>query len=207
VGAVGVLLHRAAARPRATGPGVPYRCSRPDPPPGGARRCEADPRRADCGGHLAASHRLRERGQPAAAARLAPGTRDRDPPRAGVMLAGAGLLVRSLQHLERLDLGYDADHLSIVELAVPFAKYDSDQKIFAMFDDLYGRLRAVPGVTALTPLLYAPFLGANLMQVTPVLDGQSEAAVDVNPPVPLEGGGIEYFRTFGIPILRGRGFL
>ena len=124
-----------------------------------------------------------------------------------VMLAGAGLLVRSLQHLERLDLGYDADHLSIVELAVPFAKYDSDQKIFAMFDDLYGRLRAVPGVTALTPLLYAPFLGANLMQVTPVLDGQSEAAVDVNPPVPLEGGGIEYFRTFGIPILRGRGFL
>ncbi len=124
-----------------------------------------------------------------------------------VMLAGAGLLVRSLQRLERLDLGYDADHLSIVELAVPFAKYDSNWKIFAMFDDLYARLRALPGVTALTPVLYPPFVGANFMQVTPVLEGQSVAAVDANPPVPLEGGGIEYFRTFGIPILRGRGFL
>ena len=124
-----------------------------------------------------------------------------------VMLAGAGLLVRSLQRLERVDLGYDADRLSIVELAVPFAKYDSDQKIFAMFDDLYGRLRAVPGVTALTPVLYAPFLGANFMQVTPVLEGQAETAVDANPPVPLEGGGTEYFRTFGIPVLHGRGFL
>jgi len=124
-----------------------------------------------------------------------------------VMLAGAGLLVRSLERLERLDLGYDADHLSIVELAVPYVKYGSNQKIFAMFDDLYGRLREVPGVTALTPILYTPFAGANLMQVTPVLDGQSQASVDANPPVPLEGGGTEYFRTFGIPILRGRGFL
>jgi len=124
-----------------------------------------------------------------------------------VMLAGAGLLVRSLERLERLDLGYETDHLSIVDLAVPFTKYGAPQKVFAMFDDLYGRLRAVPGVTAFTPVLYPPFLGANLMQVTPVLDGQSGAAVDANPPVPLEGGGIEYFRTFGIPILRGRGFL
>ena len=124
-----------------------------------------------------------------------------------VMLAGAGLLVRSLQRLERLDIGYDADHLSIVDLAVPFAKYNSDPKIFAMFDDLYGRLRSVPGVTALTPVLYPPFLGANLMLLTPVLEGQSEAAVDANLPVPLEGGGTEYFHTFGIRILRGRGFL
>src|SRR6266550_4359608 len=124
-----------------------------------------------------------------------------------VMLAGAGLLVRSLERLERLDLGYETDHLSILDLAVPFAKYGSPQKVFAMFDDLYGRLRAVPGVTAFTPVLYPPFLGANLMQVTPVLEGQSRAAVDATPNVPLEGGGTEYFRTFGIPILRGRGFL
>ena len=124
-----------------------------------------------------------------------------------VMLAGAGLLVRSLERLERLDLGYEADNLSILDLAVPFAKYGSPQKVFAMFDDLYGRLRAVPGVTAFTPVLYPPFLGANLMQVTPVLEGQSRAAVDATPNVPLEGGGTEYFRTFGIPILRGRGFL
>ena len=124
-----------------------------------------------------------------------------------VLLAGAGLLVRSLQHLERLSLGYDTDRLSIVELAIPFVNYDSEPKLFAMFDELYQRLRAVPGVTALTPVLYRPFVGANLMQVTPALEGQSQAEVDANPLVPLEVGGSEYFRTFQIPILRGRGFL
>ena len=124
-----------------------------------------------------------------------------------VLLAGAGLLVRSLQHLERLDLGYDTDRLSIAELAIPFVNYDSKSKLYAMFDELYQRLRAVPGVTALTPVLYRPFVGANVMQVAPVLEGQSEAEVDANPPVPLEVGGPEYFRTFQIQILRGRGFL
>ena len=124
-----------------------------------------------------------------------------------VLLAGAGLLVRSLQHLERLDLGYDTDRLSIAELAIPFVNYDSKSKLYAMFDELYQRLRAVPGVTALTPVLYRPFVGANVMQVAPVLEGQSAAEVDANPPVPLEVGGPEYFRTFQIRILRGRGFL
>ncbi len=124
-----------------------------------------------------------------------------------VLLAGAGLLARSLQRLERLDLGYDTDHLSIVELAIPFVNYDSEPKFYAMFDELSQRLRAVPGVTALTPVLYRPFVGASLMQVTPVLEGQSQAEADANPLVPLEVGGSEYFRTFQIPIPRGRGFL
>jgi predicted permease len=124
-----------------------------------------------------------------------------------VLLAGAGLLVRSLQHLETLDLGYGTDRLSIVELAIPFVNYDSEPKLHALFDELYQRLRAVPGVTALTPVLYRPFVGANLMQVTPVLEGQTQAEVEANPLVPLEVGGSEYFRTFQIPILRGRGFL
>jgi putative ABC transport system permease protein len=123
-----------------------------------------------------------------------------------VLLAGAGLLLRSLQRLERLDLGYNTEHLSIVELAVPFVNYDSRPKLYTMFDELHQRLRAVPGVTALTPVLYRPFIGANLMQATPVLEGQSKAEADANLPVPIEVGGSEYFRTFEIPILRGRGF-
>jgi putative ABC transport system permease protein len=124
-----------------------------------------------------------------------------------IMLAGAGLLVRSLQRLERLDLGYEADHLGIVQLAIPFSRYDTQAEMHAMFDQLYERLRAVPGVTALTPILYRPFVGASLFQITLVLEGQSEGAAEVNPIVPAEAGGPEYFRTLGIPILRGRGFL
>ncbi|MQA91833.1 MAG: FtsX-like permease family protein [Gemmatimonas sp.] len=124
-----------------------------------------------------------------------------------ILLAGAGLLVRSLQQLERLDLGYDPEHLSIVELAISYVEYDTRAKLLAMPEELSRRLREVPGVEAVTPVLYRPFIGANLMQVTPVLEGQSEAQSDANAPLPLEVGGSEYFSTFRIPILRGRGFL
>ncbi|HEX5436317.1 MAG TPA: ABC transporter permease [Gemmatimonadaceae bacterium] len=123
-----------------------------------------------------------------------------------ILLAGAGLLVRSLAYLDRIDLGYTSEHLSILELAIPFANYTSLAKFDAMYDELNRRLRAVPGVTAETPVLLPPFVGAQVWIVRPVLEGQSRTAADANPFVPLECGGPDYFRTFGIPILRGRGF-
>jgi predicted permease len=123
-----------------------------------------------------------------------------------MMLTGAGLLVRSLERLERIDLGYTSDHLSVISLAIPFTNYGSDPKVAAMLEGLYGRVRAVPGITALTPMLYPPFVGANLWQTRPELEGQSAAESEANVAVPLEFGGVEYFRAFRIPILRGRGF-
>ncbi|MQA91563.1 MAG: FtsX-like permease family protein [Gemmatimonas sp.] len=125
-----------------------------------------------------------------------------------MMLVGAGLLVRSVQRLQQLELGYETDGLSIVEVVIPFVNYDdSPEQTSGMFEEVFRRLRAVPGIAALTPVLYPPFTGASLMQAPIVLDGQSEAEVQSNPPIPVEAGGAEYFRTFRIPILRGRGFL
>jgi predicted permease len=123
-----------------------------------------------------------------------------------VVLAGAGLLVRSLARLEHLDLGYDTDHLSVGQLTFPSATYQSRSELYAMFDRLYERLRAVPGVTALTPVLDVPFSGASTWQIRPEIAGQLQAQAEANPAVAVECGGAEYFRTFGIPILRGRGF-
>jgi len=123
-----------------------------------------------------------------------------------IMLAGAGLLVRSLRGLERIDLGYDADRLSIVKLSIPFIEYGSSASLNEMFDGLYRRLREVPGVTALTPLAIPPLLGANVWQARVVLEDESRAAAEANPAVPVETGGSEYFRTFGIALLSGRGF-
>ncbi|MFV1987729.1 MAG: ABC transporter permease [Gemmatimonadota bacterium] len=121
-----------------------------------------------------------------------------------IMLAGAGLLVRSLRSLESTDLGYDPDRLSIVELSI--SPVESRAELNAMYDGLYRRLGEVPGVTALTPIVLPPFMGANVWQVRLVLEGQSGAAAEANPAVPVETGGSEYFRTFGIPILSGRSF-
>jgi len=161
------------------------------------------------------------RGTPASALRLdarsGSGTRARRRTRASlvasqvalavVMLAGAGLLGRSLARLEGLDLGYRADGLSFFQVTFSFARFDTEAKYMALIDRVYTRLRDVPGITALTPVLIPPFLGQNVWTWRPVLWEQSEAEAERNPFVPVEAGGADYFRTLGIPVVRGRGFL
>jgi predicted permease len=124
-----------------------------------------------------------------------------------VMLAGAGLLARTLRHLETVDLGYRADHLSVLQLSFPPGQFIGDTKLFALLDAVTSQLAVVPGLRAVTPIFIPPFLGPNFFTGLYQADWQSQAESATNPRIPLEAGGAGYFRTFGIPIIRGRGFL
>lgn len=127
-----------------------------------------------------------------------------------VMLAGAGLLARSLQRLTTIDLGLRADHLSIIDLSIPRNKLGSppeEEKLFGVLDAVAPPLAAVRGVTALTPIIMPPLMGPNFWTGVWQADWQSAAQAQTNPMTAYEGGGPDYFRTFGIPIVRGRGFL
>ena len=124
-----------------------------------------------------------------------------------VMLAGAGLLVRSLTRLQRVPLGFAAEHLSVLQLAFPGARYDSLPKVGAMGEAVAARWKAVPGVVSVSPTLLPPFLGANIFRWKLDREGASQEESDRNPLVPIEVGGEDYFKTMGIPILRGRGIL
>ena len=123
-----------------------------------------------------------------------------------VMLAGAGLLGRTLQRLEQLDLGYTAGHLSILELSIPWARYDSMPHILRLYDAIGPRLSSLPGVVAATPVLIPPFLGLSVWTAPWEAEGRTTES-DAAPTAPFEVGDAQYFRTFGIPIRRGRGFL
>jgi predicted permease len=123
-----------------------------------------------------------------------------------IMLTGAGLLIRTVQQLGQLSLGYETTRLSIGQLSFPFTDYDTQAEVDAALGELFERLRALPGVTALTPVILPPFLGANVWQASPILEGQSQTTDEALTPVPVEAGGPDYFRTFQIPILRGRAF-
>jgi predicted permease len=63
-----------------------------------------------------------------------------------VMLTAAGLLVRSLWNLQRIDLGFDADRVLTMRLALPAAQYDTPEKVNAFYNELVARVRAAPGV-------------------------------------------------------------
>ena len=161
------------------------------------------------------------RGAPASAlrvdARSGSGTRARRRARAWlvasqvalaiVMLAGAGLLGRSLARLEGLDLGYRADGLSFFQVTFSLARFDTPAKYMPLLDRAYERLREVPGITALTPVLIPPFLGPNVF-IRPIkVWGKTPAGAEQPPLLPIETGGADYFRTLGIPVVRGRGFV
>ena len=123
-----------------------------------------------------------------------------------VMLAGAGLLSHSLARLQQLNLGYRPDHLGFFAVALPLEMIDSQPRVLAFGNAALPRLKALPGIATVTPIILQPFFGPNVFQWSFELEGQAPSEAAKNPPVPTEAGDADYFRTFGIPIVRGRGF-
>jgi predicted permease len=129
-----------------------------------------------------------------------------------VMLAGAALLGRSLERLQGLSLGYDPNHLSLLSVAFPPSVYSDsagkvDQgRLNALGDQLAPAYRAVAGVTAVTQMLVPPFLGTGIFVGRLDFEGQTPEERKSNPVYPMEAGGGDYFRVYGIPIRRGRAF-
>lgn len=123
-----------------------------------------------------------------------------------IMVSGAGLLGRSLARLQRLDLGLEPSHLAFFALSLPSSGYDSEEKVYELGDAVFARLRDMPGVVSATPVIIPPFIGANVWQWPFQTEGQSDAEARDNPAIAVEAGDADYFRTLGIPLLRGPGF-
>lgn len=129
-----------------------------------------------------------------------------------VMLAGAALLGRSLGRLQGLSLGYNPEHLAMLSIAFPPSLYaDSTGQLnqaalTALANQLTPAYRAVPGVTGVTPSLVPPFLGNGIFLGRLDREGQTPEEIKTNPSYPIEAGGADFFRVYGIPVLRGRGF-
>jgi putative ABC transport system permease protein len=124
-----------------------------------------------------------------------------------MMLSGAALLGRSLARLQRLDLGYTPSELSILAMSLPAATYTEPSQWYPLGEAVMQRWRGVAGVTSVTPIMIPPFIGPNVFVGRVDLEGQGKAEREGNPFVPMEVGNEDYFRTMGIPILRGRGML
>src|SRR5262245_14924149 len=123
-----------------------------------------------------------------------------------VMLSVAGLLLRTLGQLESVELGYRSDDLSMLSFTLPQGALPAGVARGEAGKQLVLRLEATPGVTAATPILSRPFIGQSFYMSKLARVEQPVTEREQNPFVPYEFGGPSYFRTFAIPILRGRGF-
>src|SRR5205807_8557270 len=65
-----------------------------------------------------------------------------------VLLAGAGLLMRSLWNLEKVPLGLESDRVLTASFVLGRQAYTEGARQLAFFDELEHRLRALPGVDA-----------------------------------------------------------
>jgi predicted permease len=117
------------------------------------------------------------------------------------LLVGAGLFVRTLANLQRLDVGFETRHLAVFTLNPQLSGYDN-QRVRLFYDDLIDRVTAMPGVRGATlsmmPLLDVSRWGSGLTLDTGEHDDR---------PGPLRDAvGPGYFRTIGIPLREGREF-
>jgi putative ABC transport system permease protein len=118
------------------------------------------------------------------------------------LLVCAGLLLRSFVRLQQAPLGVDPDHVLTMRLSLSGARYDEDAAVTGFFDQLVTNVRALPGVTSVSvSSTIPPGLGGFSENFT--IEGQTG---DGSPIVTMPIVGPSYFRTMGIPILRGRAF-
>jgi len=119
-----------------------------------------------------------------------------------ILLAGAGLFIRSFLHVVRVDLGLDPRDALTFRLRIPDAGYARPEDVSAVLDRVLGRVAALPGVTAAGATHALPFTGMNSVRPF-VREG------DAAPEAPTSNYRLVtpgYFRAMAIPIVRGRDF-
>jgi putative ABC transport system permease protein len=125
-----------------------------------------------------------------------------------VLLSGAGLLLRSFANIERQNLGMQTGGVLTVRAALPWWRYNTDQKVMGFYAGLEAALRRLPGTRAVAVSDSVPpggwqsgfrFSGLKVEGKSPIPMGSDETGVSrtVTP---------DYFRALNIPIIRGRDF-
>ena len=121
------------------------------------------------------------------------------------LMAGAGLLFRSVAGLQSVDPGLDAHNVLTFRVSLPRQRYGDTQKRLAFFANATDRMGQLPGVRSASAISYLPFNGLAAgtdVQIggrPPAKPGE-ELVASIRTVLP------GYFHTMGIPLQRGRDF-
>jgi predicted permease len=123
------------------------------------------------------------------------------------VVAAAGLLARSVQRLQSVDMGLAADRLVLAEFDLPRERYADTALRRTFHDEVVARVGAAPGIQSVTPLNVPPFAGATGWDVPRfTAEGQTADQIALNPSLNFEAVHTPYFSTLGVAIVRGRAF-
>jgi predicted permease len=123
-----------------------------------------------------------------------------------VVLAGAGLLLRTFERLNAVRPGFDPEHVSTFWMSLPSARYKSDTSVVRFYARLIDRVAALPGVgtVGITSRLPLEAHGVNENPLYPEDDASYSTKL---PPLQLfTAVGGDYFNAMTIPLLAGKAF-
>ncbi len=121
-----------------------------------------------------------------------------------VLVVGAGLMIRSLSALGRIDLGFNPDRMLTMRLSIPEARYDSPEQVVDFYRRLMERVRAVHGVQAAGAVRALP-LATSIGDFGLDIDGYEEGPgrnAKGDWQIATDGA----FEAMGSRLLRGRWF-
>ena len=120
-----------------------------------------------------------------------------------VLTTGAGLLLRSFVALLEIDPGFRTENLLTLQIQLPNRMSSADARR-AFYAAMFERMDALPGVVATGGTTRLP-LGSTNVSTRVMIEGRNMTPGDM-PEVELRRAVHNYFRTMGMPILRGRSF-
>jgi putative ABC transport system permease protein len=122
-----------------------------------------------------------------------------------LLLIGAGLMVRSLVNLQRVDPGFRPENVLTIQLSLDFSRYTTNEKTLGFFDSLLEKAEALPGVTSVAAAGVFPLDKSPAFNNRFDIEGQQ--GNDTGKPVAeinvISPG---YLQVLGIPLLSGRDF-
>jgi predicted permease len=121
-----------------------------------------------------------------------------------VLLSGTALLIRSLVRLSHVDPGFDSSNLLTFRISLSPTRYSKPESLTGFYDQVLQRIDSVPGVRSSAFSLTLPMMGYPMMPVQPAdapLRELNKRQLGM-----IQFITLDFFRTLGIPLRRGREF-
>lgn len=122
------------------------------------------------------------------------------------LLAGAGLAIHSFWNLTRVDLGLRTDHVLTFRLQQRAQRFENPEQMNVYNQQMLSVLGSVPGVSDVASVTGMPLQYHSDGMPFTVVGGPTYADPSQRPDAGFQSVSPDYFKTFGIQVLKGRSF-
>jgi putative ABC transport system permease protein len=122
-----------------------------------------------------------------------------------VVVAGAGLLLRTLDRLSQVDAGFHATRVLTMRMTLPLSRYPTQESLVAFYGVAQQAIDAVPGIREASFGASLPLTGWDIGQGFQIVGDAPRDGANLLP-AHYQIVGARYFDTLGIPLLAGRPF-